>query len=175
MSVEEFVTVLAESGRTPDPLTCEERQFLLAHGGLMEEDLSEDAQRRAMSRAASGRALAAMEVDEESMTTAEVAAFLGRAESNIRRSRLQGDLYAVNAGVRGASLRFPSWQFVDGGVIPGLRSVIPAFPRWVRPRTIETFMTGENEALHGESPVAWLLGGGPVDDVVALAEALGIE
>lgn len=175
MSVEEFVTVLAESGRTPDPLTREERQFLLAHGGLTDEDLSEDAQRRAMSRSASGRAMAAMEVDEESMTTAEVAVLLGRAESNIRRSRLQGDLYAVNAGVRGTSLRFPNWQFVDGGVVPGLRSVIPAFPRWMRPRVIETFMTSENESLHRESPVTWLLGGGPVDEVVALAEALGIE
>lgn len=175
MTVEEFVTVLAEAGRAPDPLTRQERRFLLAHGGVSEEELSDRAQRRAMSGVASGRAVAAMEVEEESMTTAEVAGFLGRAEANIRRSRIQGDLYAVNAGVRGTSLRFPTWQFRDGKVVPGLRSVIPMFPRWVRPRVIETFMTSANENLGGKTPVAWLSEGGSPELVGELAEATGIE
>lgn len=173
MSAEEFIGILAEVGRAAESLTRGERDFLLEHADLTADDLNSPAQQRAVSGAATGKALAAAEVEEESMTTAEVAHFLGRAEANVRRSRLQGDLYGVGAGVRGTSLWFPTWQFPgDARVVPGLRTVLPALPDHLPPRVIETFMTTPTEALGGASPVDWLCAGGSATLVAELADEL---
>lgn len=150
MSAEEFIGILAEVGRAAEPLTRGERDFLLEDADLTADDLNSPAQQRAVRGAATGKALAAAEVEEESMTTAE-----------------------VGAGVRGTSLRFPTWQFPgDARVVPGLRTVLPDLPDHLPPRVIETFMTTPTEALGGESPVDWLCAGGSATLVAELADEL---
>lgn len=174
MSARAFLEVLQEAaGGSSAPLTAGERAFLLSHAGISEEDLSE--QGRAATRLELARdrfALDAAALDG-ALSTSEVAALLGRAEANVRRSRLSGDLYAPNPGDP-AGLRFPRWQFTSaGGVVPGLRRIIPVFPRDTHPLAVARFMTQPHEDLDGMSPVEWLAGDGPVDPVVALVEDLG--
>ena len=113
-------------------------------------------------------------IRDSSLTTADVAALLGRAESNVRRSRLKGDLYGPTE-TTGRTLRFPRWQFVDGHVVPGLRQIIPAFPRYYHPLSIQRFMLTPHEDLDGRSPRDWLLREGPVAVVAELADELGYE
>lgn len=174
MTAHAFLEVLQEAtGGSTAPLTAGERDFLLAHAGMSEEDLSE--QGRAATRLAVARdrfALDAAALDN-ALSTSEVADLLGRAEANVRRSRLAGDLYAPNPGDP-AGLRFPRWQFTPAGtVVPGLRRIIHALPRGMHPLAVGRFMTEPREELDEMSPVQWLSGGGQVDMIVALAEDLG--
>lgn len=174
MSARAFLEVLQEAaGGSTAPLTAGEREFLLTHAGMSEEDLSE--QGRAATRLEVARDRFALDAAalEGALSTGEVAALLDRAEANVRRSRLAGDLYAPNPGDP-AGLRFPRWQFTSSGiVVPGLRRIIPAFPRDTHPLAIGRFMTQDHEDLDGMSPVEWLAGDGPIDRVVALVEDLG--
>lgn len=174
MSARAFLEVLQEAaGGSTAPLTAGEREFLLTHAGMSKEDLSE--QGRAATRLELARDRFALDAAalEGALSTSEVAALLGRAEANVRRSRLSGDLYAPNPGDP-AGLRFPRWQFTSaGGVVPGLRRIIPAFPRDTHPLAVARFMTQPLEDLDGMSPVGWLAGDGPVDPVVVLVEDLG--
>lgn len=174
MSPQSFLEVLQEAaGGSTAPLTAGEREFLLTHAGVTEEDLSD--QGRAATRLELARDQFALDAGalEGALSTSEAAALLGRAEANVRRSRLTGDLYAPNPGDP-AGLRFPRWQFTStGGVVPGLRRIIPAFPRDMHPLAIGRFMTQVHEDLDGMSPVQWLAADGPVDPVVAVVEDLG--
>lgn len=174
MSARAFLEVLQEAvGGSSAPLTAGEREFLLSHAGMSEEDLSE--QGRAATRLELARDRLALDAAalEGALSTSEVAALLGRAEANVRRSRLSGDLYAPNPGDP-AGLRFPRWQFTSaGGVVPGLRRIIPAFQRDTHPLVVARFMTRPHEDLDGMSPAEWLAGDGPVEPVVDLVEDLG--
>lgn len=174
MSSRAFLEVLQEaSGGSAAPLTAGERDFLLTHAGMSEQDLSE--QGRAATRLELARDRFALDAAalEGALSTREVSDLLGRAEANVRRSRLSGDLYAPNPGDP-AGLRFPRWQFTSArSVVPGLRRIIPAFPRDTHPLAIGRFMTQSHEDLDGMSPVEWLAGDGPVDTVVALVDDLG--
>lgn len=174
MSARAFLDVLQEAaGGSTAPLSAGEREFLLTHAGVSEEDLSERG--RAATRLELARDRFALDAAalEGTLSTSEVAALLGRAEANVRRSRLAGDLYAPNPGDP-AGLRFPRWQFTsDGRVVPGLRRILPTFPRDTHPLAIARFMTQADESLDDMSPVEWLTAEGPIDPVVALAEDLG--
>ncbi len=173
MSARAFLEVLQEAaGGSSAPLTAGERKFLLSHAGMSEEDLSE--QGRAAPRLELARDRFALDAAalEGALLTSEVAALLGRAEANVRRSRLSGDLYAPNPGDP-AGLQFPRWQFTSaGGAVPGLRRIIPAFPD-THPLVVARFMTQPHDDLDGMSPVEWLASDGPVDPVMALVEYLG--
>lgn len=165
--LDEVEPVAAES------LASGEREFLLTHAGMSEEDLSE--QDRAATRLEIARDRFALDAAalEGALSTSEVAALLGRAEAIVQRSRLSGDLYAPNPGDP-AGLRFPCWQFTSaGGVVPGLSRIIPAFSRDTHPLVVARFMTQAHEDLDGTSPVEWLAGDGPVDPIVDLVEDLG--
>lgn len=174
MSATEFLDVLDEiSTVSSAPLTSGERDFLLETTELTTQDLSASA--RQDTRLAVARSTRSVNRDlaDQALTTSEVAALLGRADANVRRSRLSGDLYSINPGDH-RGLRFPRWQFTDEGrPTPGLRQVIPAFPRYLHPVAIERFMTTASDSLDGLNPVDWLAGGGPVDVVVELADELG--
>jgi hypothetical protein len=174
MSSRAFLEVLQEaSGGSAAPLTAGERDFLLARAGMSEQDLSEQGRAATRLELAHDRFALDAAALEGALSTREVAELLGRAEANVRRSRLAGDLYAPNPGDP-AGLRFPSWQFTStGGVVPGLRRIIPSFPRDTHPMAISRFMTQSHEDLDGMSPVEWLAGDGPVDTVVALVDDLG--
>lgn len=111
---------------------------------------------------------------ESSLTTGEVADLLGRSTSSIRRSKIAGDVYAQPTR-GGRPLRFPAWQFRGQSVVPGLRDIIPAFPRYMHPLSIQQFMTQPLEELSDQTPVEWLAGGGDVDAVGSLADELNYE
>lgn len=177
MTAEDFLAVLQEvEGGPTEALTAGERAFLLADTDLTEADLSPNGRAATLVALTQGRVAANMAVADGSLTTAQVAELLGRAEANVRRSRLNGDLYAPEPSAAGRTLRFPRWQFSDGGrVTPGLRQVLAALPVYLHPLSVEKFMTDGNDELDGQSPVQWLTGGGPVDPVVRLAEELGYE
>lgn len=173
MSTRAFLEVLQEAaGGSASPLSAGEREFLLTHAGMSEEDLSEQGRTATRLDLACNRFALDTAALEGALSTHDVAQHLGRAEPNVRRSRLSGDLYAPNPGDP-AGLRFPRWQFTAaGGVVPGLRHIIPAFPRDTHPVAIARFMTEPHDALDGMSPVQWLTGDGPVESVVTLVEDL---
>lgn len=172
LSVEQFLDVVAESVAPSAALTQGERSFLLEHTDLEPGDLGDEARARTRLARLEERRRAEAAAESSSLTTQEVSELLGRAESNVRRSRLNGDLYAVSMGVGGRALRFPRWQFRDGAVVPGLRRILGALPADFHPLDVEAFMTSSHELLDGSSPVDWLVTGGPADVVVSLAEEL---
>lgn len=175
MTSEDFLAVLQEIGGQSEPLTSGERSFLLEHTELTESDLTDDARAETRLQVLQGKAAAEAETDRSALSTGEVAALLGRAEANVRRSRLNGDLYAA-AVDSGRPLRFPRWQFTpDGHVVPGLREIVPRLPRHFHPLSIERFMTAPHEGLDGLAPAQWLSSGGPVQAVVDLAAEAGYE
>lgn len=175
LTADALLDVLREaSDSTTEALSAGEREFLLENTDLTDEDLTPEARAASQSRLAQDRAEAQEQVHRASLTTGEVAALLGRLEASIRRSRTTGDLYALPSG-GGRAIRFPDWQFGDGGVVPGLRAIIPAFPQYTHPLSIQRFMMTPNESLDQLSPVRWLLDGGAVAAVVALVDELSYE
>lgn len=180
MDADEFLAVLQEaSGAPAEALTEGEREFLLQNSDLDESDLTSEARASTQARVARNRAEAESAVVSSSLTTAEVAELLQRSTSNIRRSKASGDLYSplrTPSQISGRTLLFPRWQFTsEGGVVPGLREIIPTFPRFYHPLSIERFMTAPNDDLDGRSPVQWLTAGGPVATVQQLVDELGFE
>lgn len=176
MSTGEFLDVLREiGGGSAGTLTHGESEFLLEHTEVAESDLTDQARAATRLEVAKNRAALDRSILASSLSTGEVAELRGQAEANVRRSRINGDLYSPNAGdARG--LRFPHWQFTaDGKVVPGLRHIIPTFPRHTHPIVIEDFMKTSNEALEDLPPVQWLTGGGAIDAVVELVDELGYE
>lgn len=172
MSADDFLAVLSEAGGEAQPLSAGEREFLTTQAGVPTTDLDPDSDRAksAQLAVASGQAAAAEQFRKSALTTNEVAALLGRAPSHVRRSHLQGDLYAVKDGR--ANL-FPRWQFTDDGrVVNGLRRIIGLFPDDFHPLDIAALMTTPADELSGRSPVEWLAGGGQVEPVASLVEAL---
>lgn len=177
MSQQDLLAALREvEGFSAEELPADERMFLLQNTDLKEEDLTPEARDTAQLAITRNRIAAEFEVADTALTTRQVAGLLHRAEANVRRSRLNGDLYATHAGGAGTSLRFPRWQFTeDGRVVPGLREIIPAFPRHYHPLSIESFMTTETDELDGFRPVTWLLDGGPAGPLIALVNELNYE
>lgn len=174
ISPREFLDVLQEiTGGTSEQLTLGERDFLLEHTELTEVDLGEEARAATRIELTRNRLVLDRQLVDDALTTSEVAELLGRAEANVRRSRISGDLHALNPGdARG--LRFPRWQFSqDGAVVPGLRRIVPAFPPSTHPVSIERAMTEPDEDLEGMSAVEWLFSGGSVDAVVTMVDAQG--
>jgi len=175
LTVDALLDVLREaSGSTSEALSAGERAFLLETTDLTEQDLTPQARAASRDRVAQDRAAAEEQAWAASLTTAEVAERLGRKDASIRRSKAAGDLYALPSG-GGRTTRFPVWQFDGKEVVPGLRGIVPAFPRHLHPLSIQTFMTTPHEELGARSPVHWLLRGGPVDVVVSLVDELGYE
>lgn len=176
MTSHDFLTVLEEiTNIAAEPLTAGEQEFLMKNTDLEESDLESRGRVTTNLRVLAGQANSMAALRENSLSTAEVASLLGREASNVRRSRLEGALYAPGAGIPGQSLRFPRWQFIDGAPLPGLRQVINSFPTHFHPLSIERFMTSENEELEGMTPAVWLAMGGNPDAVSSLVDELGYE
>lgn len=176
MTTHEFLAVLEEvTSIAVEPLTAGEHAFLMKNTDLTDADLDSSGHVATNLRVIDGQASSRAQLNENSLSTAEVASLTGKGPANVRRSRLAGALYSSGAGIPGQSLRFPRWQFVEGKPVPGLRKVIPAFPAHFHPLSIERFMTTVNEGLEGMSPIAWLVMDDSPDAVAALADELGYE
>lgn len=175
LTADALMDVLREaSDSTTEALSAGEREFLLENTDLTEEDLTSEARALSQSLIAQDRATAQEQVHRSSLTTGQVASLLGRLEASVRRSKATGDLYALPSGT-GRAIQFPRWQFEDGDVVPGLRVIIPAFPQYTHPLSIQHFMTTPNESLDQLSPVRWLFDGGEAGAVAALVDELGVE
>lgn len=161
-------------GFTAEPLTAEEREFLLKYTDLTDEDLTTqkyDEDRRLVARS---RLRTKWQARSAALTTADVAKLLGRPAASVRRSKSAGDLYALSTS-DGRTLRFPLWQFIDEAVVPGLRDIIPSFARHMDSQSIEQFMTEPLEELNNRSPVEWLAADGDVERVMTLVNELSYE
>jgi hypothetical protein len=109
---------------------------------------------------AEGRPLSAREVEE----------LLGITRQAVAKARAAGRLVGLPTG--GGQYLYPSWQFGESGVLPGLREVRRGLPGGDDPWTFTAFMVSPNARLTGEAPLA-ALRRGAVQDVIRAAEAYG--
>lgn len=101
--------------------------------------------------------------------TTQVAEHLHLTRQGVNRRRRTGTLLAIDVGRLG--YRYPAWQFVRGGTLPGLESVLGALrqhDQW----TQLSFMLGRNPRLDDETPLA-ALRAGQGEGVRMAAEAFG--
>lgn len=174
ISAEVVLDVLVEAVGASEPLTEGEQQFLIEHAEASRNDFTIEAQTLTTVEITTRQADADLRARSRVMTTSEVARFLGRAPSNVRRSLSAGNLYALGASTPGRERLFPEWQFMqDGRTLPGLRAVLASLPDDYHPLDVEEFMVGSQESLRGRSPAVWLAGGGTVETVVDIADELG--
>lgn len=151
------------------PLSKAEVAFLRANAGPHAAEVLDGwdpaVERRHRARATVARVAQAAAA---SMSIAEAALLLGVDRSRISHRLSQGTLWAFTMG---RTRRIPRWQFsADGGLLPGLASVVAAIPEGITPQTIEAFMRAPLPELDGDAPVDYLAAGGnprPVADFVA--------
>ncbi|WP_392426306.1 hypothetical protein [Barrientosiimonas humi] len=156
------------------PLPADEAAALVEHSGLPQErsqqlatTLASPAQVRATAAAARLATLATLL--HQTLDVGAAARLVGRHRSTITRAIQQQRLHAVHTG---HGLRIPSWQFVDGGFLPGLDQVVRAIPSEVHPSTVEALMRTSLDELDGLTPIAWLASGGAPDPVADQVTAL---
>lgn len=83
----------------------------------------------------------------------EVAAHLNLSRQAVYKRFRAGRLLAVDSGRHGQS--FPAWQFLPGGVLPGLEEVLAALAD-LDPWTKLAFFLEENAATGGKTPLETL-------------------
>lgn len=170
ISRDEFLSALADATETAETLTADEAAFAV-DAGIPAEVLAPVTAARAQAAVGMSRANAAVSTARAGLTTTQVAGLLGMASANVRRLAGRGDLYTAGRA-RGGETVFPAWQFVDGRAIPGLRSVLAAFPDDFHPLDIEHVMTSPLDELQGRTPVDWLRHAGSAVPVVEFVESL---
>lgn len=150
-------------------LTESELDFVRAAGIPESVFSTEVAEENALYEAASAVVLE-RELRASLLSTSAVARMLGKDAAHVRRMLSEGRLMA--AGQLDGQRAYPRWQLVDGQALPGLRTVLAAFPRDYHPLDIQKVMTSPAEELGGRSPQEWLATGGDVAPVVALVSDL---
>jgi hypothetical protein len=98
-----------------------------------------------------------------------VARHLHLTRQGINRRRRTGTLLAIDVGRRG--YRYPAWQFVSAGTLPGLESALEAL-RPHDPWMQLTFMVSPNVRLGNSTPLE-MLRAGDRHKVIAAARAFG--
>lgn len=81
---------------------------------------------------------------------AEVAKILGLSRQGVDKRRHSGKLLAIEAGRRG--FRYPVFQFVDGGVLPGLEEVLEVLATHPPLAQLEFFVSGDHR-IGGDRPL----------------------
>lgn len=171
LSPAEFLSILSDAVDSTDTLTQPERAFLRNHGGVEPDVFDSQRLAEARQRIAGEAAKADSDANRGGYTTTEVAELLGVATANVRRSAARGELYASVLRHNREHV-FADWQFSGGRPIPHLRDVLPALPTDMHPLDVAAFMTTPHDGLGGRTVAEWLTGGGSVDPVVQLADAL---
>lgn len=104
---------------------------------------------------------------------AAVASLLDVDRSRISDMIRDKSLYLVTHGNRRF---FPTWQFIEGRTIPGLRETLAALDEDIHPLVVDHWFTTPSSDLEiGQvpvSPVTWLSTGGNPDAVIELATGL---
>lgn len=168
--VEDAARRLSPAAADPADYFTPEQRATLADVGL---DLTPRRPAEVDSRA---RAVAAEAVLRDSALTVTAAAGVVGVDTSRIRHRLSAGRLAGWKDRGG--WRLPAWQFVSGGVLPGLETVLAAVPEDQPPLVIAAFMTTPQPDLRVEdrpaTPRQWLLAGGAPSRVAALAATLGI-
>ncbi len=102
------------------------------------------------------------------LSAADVATRLGESLSGVRRRRERGQLLALERDDEAET--YPSWQFTDRGLLPGVEEVLAAL-RVSAPAQAVWFLSGDAR-LGGRRPLD-VLRAGRTGDVIAAAEAYG--
>jgi hypothetical protein len=103
------------------------------------------------------------------LTAEDVAGVLGISRQAVEKRRSSGNLLGLTTGRHG--YRYPTWQFTQSGVIPGLEEVLRAlapYDPWMQ----AAFFLGSNPRLKGKSPLETLKAG-QLSIVLKAAEAYG--
>lgn len=107
------------------------------------------------------------------LTTREAAARLGVNASRVRQRLGEGTLYGISVS---SEWRLPSFQFVEGGLLPGFEEVIARVDRdEVHPVALYRWLTSSSPDLYAEdlgielSPRQWLASGRPAEPVARIA------
>lgn len=167
--LEAVADVLPPREEVADDLSERDRAYLDEFSGLVpasDQEVAKLVVRRA--------ALATAEV-ARALDRTQAAERLGVSPSRISHRQAEGELYGFR--VRPAKMLYPDWQFDDRVTIPGLQQIVEILPEGVPAVVIRRFMTEPDDALEVEdelvSPREWLLLGGDVERVAALAATLG--
>ena len=104
------------------------------------------------------------------LPTREVETLLGITRQAVARARAEGRLVGLPSG--SGQYVYPSWQFNEMGVLPGLREVRQALRGGEDPWTFTAFMVSPNARLGDQTPLEILRRGG-LKDVIRAAEAHG--
>jgi hypothetical protein len=104
------------------------------------------------------------------LPTREVEALLGISRQAVAKARADGRLVGLPSG--SGQYVYPSWQFGESGVLPGLREVRRALRDGDDPWSFTAFMVSPNARLDDETPLA-VLRRGELNDVRRAAEAHG--
>jgi len=113
---------------------------------------------------------------EESLTTQEVGKLLDLSVPIVRRQRLINHLYAFR---NQDQWRFPTWQFHNRTILPGLTDVLESISPRLHPVIIRGAMLAERPSFDGGTstvrPRDWLRDGGDPAPVIDLFRALQSE
>ncbi|MCI9889349.1 hypothetical protein JT358_12905 [Micrococcales bacterium 31B] len=174
----DFFTSSAAGG---DGLTASEAQYLMDSGAFSVAQLAEAEARVNRGDLARHEHLTRIGTVARSLTAAQAAERLGVDASRVRHRQRQGALYGFLVG---RSRYYPTWQFVPGTprALPHLAALLKALPEGWSPASVEGFMTTpqpnlcEGDSFEGgqlpQTPVAWLLGGGPVEPVLDMLSGM---
>lgn len=167
-ALEEAIDIMFGPIPGQQPLGPDEREFLERHGGV-EAAGPDEVSRRSVLVAATGAIRRQLTWD-----VGQVAELLGVSPSRVRHRIAERALYALPA--RDRKRRFPRWQFVEDGVLPGLDLVLRELPGDLHPAEVEAFFLRPHAAIpalregaESASPREWLASGGDPDVVVDAA------
>jgi hypothetical protein len=107
--------------------------------------------------------------DGQPLRSEEVAQLLGISRQAVDKRRSKGQLLAVLLGKRGYF--YPLWQFKDGGVLPGLDSVLTALAKFDHWTQLMFIKTGDLR-LDNLTPLECLVAGN-IDAVITAAACYG--
>jgi hypothetical protein len=129
---------------------------------------AELAEARRAGQAAVSQALRAALAD--ALSREQAARRLGISPQAVSKRLAARGLVALS---RGRTLWFPSWQFHEDGVLPGLAQVIDAYPG--TPLALTVWATSPSADLGGATPAEVLTRRGGPARVAAAAQALSAE
>lgn len=113
-------------------------------------------------------------VRASALTTAQLAARLGKHPSRVRHLAREGGLAKMSGS--GRSTLFPAWQLEGPDLVPGLPDLLAGLPVGLGAVSLARFVTmASPELVVGDvavSPRSWLLAGGSVVEVLAAAGGL---
>lgn len=155
-------------GREPARQFTSEEAEVLKRGGLTLEayEGKDDASTQTVERYATMMALA--------LTEDEVQRVLDVKPSRVRQRIADRSLYAIAVG---KERRFPQVQFHERDLVPGIGKVLQALPEDLHPVEVESWLTSPNSDLLANEEVAlspreWLISGGSVSPLLAMASEL---